>query len=53
MTPPHFYQSHPSLLEAVEGLNPSKEAHDTFLDIEPTTGAAFVAHKRIQVQFRT
>lgn len=32
---PHFYQSDPSLLEAVEGLKPNKTLHDTFFKIQP------------------
>ena len=50
MTPPHFHQSDPRLVEAVEGLSPNMDDHDTYLDIELITGAAFVAHKRIQVR---
>lgn len=32
---PHFYQSDPQLLEAVEGLNPQRDAHETFFKIQP------------------
>lgn len=35
MSNPHFYQSDPSLLEAVEGLKPNKTLHDTFFKIQP------------------
>jgi CD36 family. len=30
---PHFYLGDPRLLEAVEGLNPDPEKHDSFLDV--------------------
>lgn len=32
---PHFYESNPKFLNEVEGLTPSKEAHETFLKIQP------------------
>ncbi len=39
-----------SLIQAVDGMTPGDpEIHDTFLDLEPYTGAAMAAHKRIQV----
>lgn len=46
---PHFYMGTEDVVSAVEGLNPSKEEHQTFLDIEPNTGVTFQAHKRLQV----
>lgn len=32
---PHFYQSDPKLLEAVEGLKPDKEKHQSYFKIQP------------------
>ena len=49
MTAPHFWNADPDLLNQMEGLEPVSEKHDTFLDIEPITGVALSAHKRIQV----
>lgn len=46
---PHFFRGDPSLLEAVEGLNPIPDEHDTLLYIEPNSGAPVAAHKRIMV----
>ena len=46
---PHFHMAHPNLSQAVDGLSPDHEAHKTFLNIEPYSGVAFQAHKRIQV----
>jgi len=46
---PHFYLGAEEDISAITGLNPSKEQHQTFLDIEPTTGVTFQAHKRIQI----
>ncbi|KAI3372622.1 hypothetical protein L3Q82_023096 [Scortum barcoo] len=35
---PHFYQADPKYINAVDGLNPNKEEHETYLDLQPTTG---------------
>lgn len=35
---PHFYNADPSLVDAVEGLHPSKEEHALFLDVHPVRG---------------
>ena len=48
MSAPHFYNGDPYLVNAVDGLKPIKELHDTVLDIEPTLGIALNAHKKIQ-----
>lgn len=34
---PHFYNADPSLVDAVEGLHPSKEQHGLFLDVHPVS----------------
>lgn len=34
---PHFYQSHPKLLEEVEGLVPNKSLHETYFKIQPVS----------------
>lgn len=34
---PHFYNADPSLVDAVEGLHPSKEEHGLFLDVHPVS----------------
>ena len=35
MSAPHFYQGDPSLLDAINGLNPIKAKHATFVSVEP------------------
>ncbi|CAG7724849.1 unnamed protein product, partial [Allacma fusca] len=45
---PHFFQSWEPYLNGVDGLSPSEEKHDTFVDIEPTTGLLLRAIKRVQ-----
>lgn len=32
---PHFFQADPKLLNAVEGLSPNKEKHQTSVDVQP------------------
>ncbi|KFV61621.1 Platelet glycoprotein 4 [Dryobates pubescens] len=46
---PHFLHASESILHGVEGLNPDEKEHETFLDIEPTTGFTLRFAKRLQV----
>jgi len=46
---PHFLDGDSSLAASVVGMTPKREVHDTFLDIEPNTGALTRAHKRLQL----
>lgn len=32
---PHFYQADPKYINAVDGLSPNKEEHETYLDLQP------------------
>ena len=34
---PHFYQVDEAVLNAIEGLNPVKEQHQTAIDVEPVS----------------
>jgi hypothetical protein len=45
-------QQDPDLVNGVAGMNPSEDAHDTYVDFEPITGVAFRAAKRLQVRVR-
>ena len=49
MSAPHFLKGDPMLWEAIDGLDPKTELHDTTLLIEKLSGVALSAHKRIQV----
>lgn len=49
MSAPHYWNVDKELLSQIDGLNPVQDLHDTYLDVEPTTGIALSAHKRIQV----
>ena len=46
---PHFLDGDPALLEKVNGLRPIRELHDSFLDVEPTTGANVQVQIQIQI----
>uniref|UniRef100_A0A8B9I217 Scavenger receptor class B member 1 n=1 Tax=Anser brachyrhynchus TaxID=132585 RepID=A0A8B9I217_9AVES len=46
---PHFYNADPSLVNAVEGLHPSKEHHALFLDVHPMTGVPMNCSIRLQL----
>ena len=45
---PHFLDGDPLLLQPVNGLKPDRLKHDTFLDVEPTTGISVFFMKRLQ-----
>ncbi|XP_066055722.1 scavenger receptor class B member 1 isoform X1 [Chamaea fasciata] len=46
---PHFYNADPSLVDAVEGLHPSKEQHGLFLDVHPMTGIPMNCSIKLQL----
>lgn len=53
MSSPHFYQAEEKFVEAVFGMKPNKEQHQTTIDINPVgkserslTSSAFV-HSRL------
>ncbi|CAL8386785.1 unnamed protein product [Boreogadus saida] len=46
---PHFYLGDPKYANAVTGLDPVKELHQTFLDLNPTTGIPIRASKKAQI----
>jgi len=48
MSTPHFLDSDPDLVDAIDGINPDREKHVTYLNLEPMTGMPLQAHKRIQ-----
>lgn len=46
---PHFYQVDENIVNSIEGMHPKKENDETFMDINPLTGALIQLAKRIQV----
>jgi len=49
MSTPHFLDGDPELAAAIDGINPVRDLHETFLHLEPLSGAPMQAHKRIQI----
>ncbi|TFG06376.1 MAG: hypothetical protein EU539_07810 [Promethearchaeota archaeon] len=48
---PHFLDADYSVQSAVIGMSPDSGDHNTYIDVEPITGIAMKAEKRIQVNF--
>jgi len=46
---PHFYKSDPSLIEAIEGLEPKKELHESYFFINPKSGISPDLASRFQI----
>ncbi|RWS24708.1 Lysosome membrane protein 2-like protein [Leptotrombidium deliense] len=53
ITAPHFYKVDPRIAQLVNGLSPDQKLHETFVDIEPNTGLAMNAARRVQVNVQT
>ncbi|XP_044536039.1 lysosome membrane protein 2 isoform X1 [Gracilinanus agilis] len=49
LSSPHFYQADEKFISAIKGMNPNKEDHETFLDLNPLTGIILRGSKRLQV----
>ncbi|XDV38003.1 hypothetical protein PO909_007495 [Leuciscus waleckii] len=49
LSSPHFYQADDKFVQDVFGMNPKKEEHETFIDINPLTGLLLRGAKRVQV----
>ncbi|XP_056875866.1 lysosome membrane protein 2-like isoform X1 [Takifugu flavidus] len=46
---PHFHLADEKYVDAIKGMSPQREHHQTFLDLNPTTGVIVRANKRAQV----
>uniref|UniRef100_R4FK91 Sensory neuron membrane protein 2 n=2 Tax=Rhodnius prolixus TaxID=13249 RepID=R4FK91_RHOPR len=46
---PHLLHTSPLYQSLVDGLKPNKTLHETFFDIEPTTGVPLKGYKRFQL----
>ncbi|XP_033160635.1 lysosome membrane protein 2 isoform X1 [Drosophila mauritiana] len=49
---PHFFESHPDLLNSVEGLKPEREKHETYFKIQPKLGVPLEGKVRIQLNLK-
>ncbi|XP_065563268.1 platelet glycoprotein 4-like isoform X3 [Artemia franciscana] len=53
MSTPHFYTTTSSELRSdFDGINPSRELHETYLDLDPIVSVPLKARKRIQINLR-
>ncbi|KAF7274136.1 hypothetical protein GWI33_013180 [Rhynchophorus ferrugineus] len=50
---PHFLDADPSLINAVEGLNPDKKKHQSYFRIQPKLGVPLEGKIRVQLNLRT
>ncbi|XP_022066701.2 lysosome membrane protein 2-like isoform X1 [Acanthochromis polyacanthus] len=46
---PHFYLAESKFVNAIGGMSPERTHHQTFLDLNPTTGVIVRASKRAQI----
>ncbi|XP_049593869.1 lysosome membrane protein 2 [Syngnathus scovelli] len=46
---PHFYLAESKYAEAIGGMSPERTHHQTYLDLNPTTGIIVRANKRAQI----
>lgn len=53
MTKPHFLGASSAVRTYVNGMNPDASIHDTFVDVEPTTGIVMRVLRRLQVTLNT
>lgn len=49
MSFPHFYAADPSFVVDVDGVHPSKDKHEFYIVIEPTTGIPLEVAARVQL----
>lgn len=49
MSFPHYYAADPYFVNSVDGLKPSKEKHEFYIVLEPTTGVPLEVAARVQL----
>uniref|UniRef100_A0A146KW99 Sensory neuron membrane protein 2 n=2 Tax=Lygus hesperus TaxID=30085 RepID=A0A146KW99_LYGHE len=52
LTFPHFYKASRYYQNAVDGLSPDSDTHQSYVSLEPTTGIPINGAKRIQINFQ-
>jgi len=50
---PHFYQADERYINAIEGMNPNEEEHETYLDINPVRSVDALRFSLLQQQHRS
>ncbi|XP_057312469.1 lysosome membrane protein 2-like [Hydractinia symbiolongicarpus] len=48
---PHFYLGDQHLIDAIDGIHPEKDLHETIIAVEPVTGLSMNSHQRLQLNF--
>ncbi|CAK9833770.1 Scavenger receptor class B member 1 [Anthophora retusa] len=49
---PHFYKADPSLLDAVHGLKPDRDTHETYFKVQPKLGVPLEGKVRVQLNLK-
>ncbi|ESO96893.1 hypothetical protein LOTGIDRAFT_159641 [Lottia gigantea] len=49
MSFPHFYMADEKFIQGVYGMSPSKDKHETTVDVDPITGLLLQASKKLQI----
>lgn len=49
MSTPHFLDGDERLWQSIDGLQPERDLHVTYLNVEPLSGMPLQAHKKIQI----
>ncbi len=49
---PNFLDADQRIIESISGIHPNRDDHETFLDVEPISGATFHVHKRLQINLK-
>ncbi|KAK9294921.1 hypothetical protein QLX08_010614 [Tetragonisca angustula] len=49
---PHFYKADPKLLDAVHGLKPNPDIHETYFKIQPKLGVPLEGKVRVQLNLK-
>ncbi|CAK9816428.1 Scavenger receptor class B member 1 [Anthophora quadrimaculata] len=49
---PHFYKADPSLLDAVHGLKPDRDIHETYFKVQPKLGVPLEGKVRVQLNLK-
>jgi hypothetical protein len=49
---PHFLDADPWYVSSLVGMQPNRDIHDVYLDVEPNTGALFRVRNRCQTNYQ-
>ncbi len=52
LSKPHFLDADSSVRNAIIGMNPDPDKHETYIDVEPITGITMNVRGRLQINFK-